>query len=84
MKFKKKDKAYNFFLDARIYYSIALIGIITWVPWDRVSPNGRRRQFEEYDWIFYIGYMEGYQINYIFLGIEFLVITILFFLFKKK
>jgi hypothetical protein len=82
MKFKKNNKAYKFFLDARIYYAIALIGIFTWVPMNQV--RGKKQTFDEYDWIFNSYMFSTYKINFVYLGFEFLVITILFFLFKKK
>jgi len=85
MKSKKKNKSYiekrnNVLSDARIYYAIALIIIFTWVPldWNR----GNRQSFYSYDWIWQTDSV--YPINLIYLGFEFIIITTVFLLFRKK
>ena len=80
MKFKKNNKPYKLLFDARIYYAIALIGIFTWVPIDYI--RGKRQTFDGYDWVWNSYY--DYPINLVYLGFEFVIITTLFILLRKK
>ena len=85
MKSKKKNKSYiekrnNVLSDARIYYAIALIIIFIWVPLDWI--RGNRQSFYSYDWIWQTDSV--YPINLIYLGFEFIIITTVFLLFRKK
>ena len=76
----KNKNSYNFLLDLRVYYVIALAVIFIWVPMDYINRKGAL--FIGYDWIWNSN--EKYQINLIFLGLEFIFITVIFILFKKK
>jgi len=85
MKSKKKNKSYiekrnNVLSDARIYYAIALIIIFIWVPLDWI--RGSKQSFFGYDWIWNSD--NAYTINLIYLGFEFIIITTVFLLFRKK
>ena len=85
MKSKKKNKSYiekrnNVLSDARIYYAIALIIIFIWVPLD--WRRGNTWAFFSYDWIWQSD--SEYPINLIYLGFEFIIITTVFILFRKK
>ncbi len=85
MKSKKKNKSYiekrnNVLSDARIYYAIALIIIFIWVPLD--WKQGIKYSFYSYDWIWQSD--EHFPINLIYLGFEFIIITTVFLLFRKK
>jgi hypothetical protein len=80
MKSKKKNKSYNVLSDARIYYVIALIIIFIWTPQDVI--RGKNRYFDGYYWT-WLSDSSG-QINLIYLGFEFIIITTVFILFRKK
>ena len=77
---EKNNKSYTPLLDARIYYVIALIIIFIWVPQDYIK--GSKQSFFGYDWIWNSD--NAYPINLIYLGFEFVVITTLFILFRKR
>jgi len=78
---KKTYKTYNPLLDLRIYYVTALMIIFIWVPHDFVERD-KSSFFSGYDWIW--NTESDYPINFIFLGLEFVFITVLFVLFRKK
>ena len=76
-----KKKSSKIFSDLRFYYIIALAVTFIWVPiqGDVVGGIGT---FVGYDWIWTTD--KQFPIHYIFLGLEFVFITTIFILFKKK
>tara|TARA_B100000579_G_C22268415_1_gene592655 strand:+ start:294 stop:542 length:249 start_codon:yes stop_codon:yes gene_type:complete len=72
--------SYKPLLDLRIYYVIALAIIFIWVPVDLIKNRGPF--FVGYDWIWETNAI--YKINFTFLALEFIFITVVFILFRKK
>ena len=62
-------------------YAVALILIVLFPPIDRVRSSGVHR-FQGWDFITALG--GRYQININYLIIEFVLITIIYYLFRKK
>ena len=71
----------NIFKDPRKLYLISLILIVIFPPIDRV-PSATRSFFEGWNFISKLGGI--YHINLTYIGIEFAIVTVAFFLFKKK
>ena len=70
----------NFFYDLRIYYVIALILILIYPPMN--YHEFKSNYFDGWYPISYLG--EEFSINITYLAIEFIFITIVFMLFKKR
>ena len=76
----KKSKLYKYLSDARIYYALALICILVYVPTNDTSY--KKSYFIGWDFVWYL---DGeYSLNVTYFLIEFVFITILYFLFRKK
>ncbi len=80
----KKKSSFKLFSDLRLYYVVALAVIFIWVPIQGFSNRSDNfyGTFLGYDWIWTTD--EKYPIHYVFLGLEFIFITTIFILFKKK
>jgi len=70
--------------DPRTYYVISLLTILVWVPYDDYS-RIKFPEFYGWDWVWYIlSLSPGLQPNLSYLAIEYIFVTTLYIIFRKK
>jgi hypothetical protein len=68
--------------DPRTYYVIALLVIVLYPPINDTWPRGKRSEFIGWDFISLLG--GDYKINIPYIAIEFFIVSIIYFIYRKK